>query len=92
MNNIYTINHKDIQFVKNGGYDLITNHDKTDGNSTDQGYFSILDDYFDRTLAANQIGYISSKIIPQKLSLPITNKSSNNMINKSRVKSDILSP
>ena len=46
----YSINDKDIHFVKGDGYSLIVNPDHPDGTLTDHEYFRIHDDLFDRIL------------------------------------------
>ena len=45
--NIYSIDDKDIHFVKGDGYALIGNPDFPDGSSTDHEYFCIHEDLFD---------------------------------------------
>ena len=50
----YTIDHEDIQFVKNKGCALIGLTDEPDGSSTDYENFSIYDDFFDRIMAMHQ--------------------------------------
>ena len=46
----YSIDDKEIHFVKGDGYALIGNPDHPDGSSTDPEYFCIYDDLFDRIL------------------------------------------
>ena len=45
--NRYSIDDKDIHFVKGDKYALISNPDHPDGTSTDHEYFCIHDDLFD---------------------------------------------
>ena len=47
---IYSIDDEDIQFLKVDIYTLIGNPDHLDGTSTDNEYFCIYDDLFDRIL------------------------------------------
>ena len=46
----YSIDDKEIHFVKGDGYALIGNPDHPDGSSTDYEYFCIHEDLFDRIL------------------------------------------
>ena len=50
----YSIDDKEIHFVKGGGYALIGNPDHPDGSSTDHEYFCIHDNLFDRILETEQ--------------------------------------
>ena len=50
MEKRYSIDDKEIHFVKGDGYALIGNPDHPDGSSTDHEYFCIHDDLFDRIL------------------------------------------
>ena len=50
MEKRYSIDDKDIHFVKGYGYYLIGNPDHPDGTSTDHEYFCIHDDLFKRIL------------------------------------------
>ena len=52
--NRYSIDDKEIHFVKGDGYYLIGNPDHPDGSSTDHEYFCINDDLFDRILENDQ--------------------------------------
>ena len=46
----YSIDDKEMYFVKGDGYALIGNPDHSDGSSTDHKYFCIHEDLFDRIL------------------------------------------
>ena len=92
LNNRYTIDNEDIHLINNYGHDSIGNTDETDGTLTDHEYFSIRDNFSDSISSTNQNEDILSKITPPKVSSPIINKSNNLMSNKSRKKSNIISP
>ena len=59
----YSIDEKEIHFVKGEGYALIGNPDFLYGSSTDHEYFCIHEDLFDRILATDQDSDISLNII-----------------------------
>ena len=59
----YSINDKEIHFVKGEGYALIGNPDFSDGSSTDHEYFCIHDDFFDIILETDQDYDITLKLI-----------------------------
>ena len=50
----YSIDEKEMNFVKGERYALIGNPDFPDGSSTDHEYFCIYEDFFDRILATEQ--------------------------------------
>ena len=63
MDNIYSIDDKDIHFVKGNVYALIGNPDHPDGNSTYHEYFCIHDYFFDIILETDQNSDIILKVI-----------------------------
>ena len=74
---IYSIDEKEMHFVKVEGYALIGNADFTDGSSTDHEYFCIHEDLFDRILATEQDSDITLNLIHRETSLPSINAKSN---------------
>ena len=69
----YSIDDKEIHFVKGEGYALIGNPDIPDGSLTDHEYFCIHEDLFDRILATDQDSDISLNLIHRETSLPLIN-------------------
>ena len=69
----YSIDDKEIYFVKGDGNALIGNPDHPDGSSTDHEYFCIHDDLFDRILETDQDSYITLKVIHKETSLSSIN-------------------
>ena len=65
----YSIDDKEINFVKGYGYALIGNPDFPDSSSTDHEYFCIHDDFFDRILATEQDSDIKLNVIHRETSL-----------------------
>ena len=63
MENKYSIDDKEIHFVKGHGYALIGNPDHPDGTSTYHEYFCIHNDLFDRILETDQNYDITLKVI-----------------------------
>ena len=63
MEKRYSIDDKEIHFVKGDGYALIGNLDHLYGTSTDHEYFCIHDDLFDRILETDQNYNIILKVI-----------------------------
>ena len=61
--NRYSIDDKEIHFVKGDGYSLIGNPDHPDDTSTDHEYFCIHDDLFDRILETDHNSDIILKVI-----------------------------
>ena len=61
--NIYSIDDKGINFVKGYIYALIGNPDHPDGPSTDNEYFCIHDDLFNRISETEQNSDIILKVI-----------------------------
>ena len=69
----YSIDGKEIHFVKGDGYALIGNPDHPDGSSTDDEYFCIHEDLFDRILETDQDSYITLNVIHKETSLSSIN-------------------
>ena len=69
----YSIDEKEIHFVKGDGYALIGNPYFPDGSSTDHEYFCIHGDLFDRILATEQDSDITLNLIHIETSLPSIN-------------------
>ena len=69
----YSIDEKEMHFVKGEGYALIDNPDFPDGSSTDHDYFCIHEDLFDIILATDQDSDISLNLIHRETSLPSIN-------------------
>ena len=65
----YSIDYKEIHFVKGDGYSLINNPDHPYGSSTDHEYFCIHDDLFDRTLETDQDSDNTLNVIHRETSL-----------------------
>ena len=65
----YSIDDKEIHFVKEDGYALIGNPDHPDGSSNDHEYFCIHDGFFDRILETDQDYDITLKVIHTETSL-----------------------
>ena len=63
MDNRYSIDDKDINFIKGDGYALIGNPDHPYGTSTDHEYSCIHDDLFDIILETDKISDITLKVI-----------------------------
>ena len=69
----YSIDDKEMHFVKGEVYSLIGNPDFPDGSSTDHEYFCIHEDLIDRILAKDQVYDISLNLIHRETSLPYIN-------------------
>ena len=69
----YSIDDKEMNFVKGEGYALIGNPDFLDGSSTDHEFFFIHEDLIDRILATDQDTNISLNLIHRETSLPLIN-------------------
>ena len=69
MEKRYSIDDKEIHFVKGDRYALIGNPDYPDGSSTDHKYFCIHGDLFDRILETDQDSDIILKVIHKETSL-----------------------
>ena len=65
----YSIDDKEIHFLKGDGYALIGNPDFPDESSTDHEYFCIHDDLFDRILATEQDSDNTLNVIHRETSL-----------------------
>ena len=64
----YSIDDKEIHFVKGDGYALIGNPDHPDGSSTDHKYFCIHDDLFDIIVETEQDYDITLNVIHRETS------------------------
>ena len=65
----YSVDDKDINFIKVYGYALIGNPDHPDGSSTDHEYFCIHDNFFDRILETEQDYDITLNVIHRETSI-----------------------
>ena len=65
----YSIDDKEINFIKGDGYALIGNPDHPDVSSTDHKYFCIHDDLFGKILETDQDYDITLKVIHKETSL-----------------------
>ena len=88
----YSINDKEIYFVKGDGYALIGNPDYPDGSSTDHEYFCIPEDLFDRILETDQDSYITFKVIHKETSLSSINVKRYNSISEKNSMSEMVTP
>ena len=88
----YSIDDKEINFVKGDGYALIGNPDHPDGTSTDHEYFFINDDLFDRILETDQDYDITLKVIHKETSLSSINFKSSNSISDNNSMSEMITP
>ena len=66
MEKRYSIDDKEIKFVKGDGYALIGNPDNPDGTSTDYEYYCIHEDLFERILETGQNSDITLKVITNR--------------------------
>ena len=73
MEKIYSIDDKEINFVKVDGYALIGNPDHTDQISSNHEYYCICDDLFDRILKPDYDSDISLKVIHEEPSFSSIN-------------------
>ena len=69
MEKRYSINYKEINFVKGYRYALIGNPDHPYGSSTDHEYFCIHDDLFDRILETDQDSDITLNVVHKETSI-----------------------
>ena len=69
----YSIEEKEMHFLKVEGYALIGNPDFPDGSSTDHEYFCIHEDLFHRILATELDSDITLNLIHRETSLPSIN-------------------
>ena len=69
----YSIDDKEMHFLKGEGYALIGNPDFPDGSSTDHEYFCSHEDLFDIILATDQDSDILLNLIHRETSLPLIN-------------------
>ena len=82
MEKIYSIDDKEVHFVKGGGYAFIGNPDHPDGSSTDHEYFCIHDDLFDIILETDQDSDITLNVIHREISLSSINVKRSNSISE----------
>ena len=73
MEKRYSIDDKEIHFVKGDGYALIGNIDHPDGSSTDHEYVCIHDHVFDRILETDQDSDITLNVIHKETPLSSIN-------------------
>ena len=88
----YYIDNEYIKFVKGYRYALIGNPYHLDGTSTDQEYFCIHDDLFDRILETDQNSDIILKVIYKEPSLSSINDNSTYSISRMRIRSEMVPP
>ena len=69
----YSIDEKEIHFVKGDGYALICNPAFPDSSSTDHKYFCIHEVFFDRILATEKDSDIALNLSHRETSLPSIN-------------------
>ena len=89
---IYSIDKKEMYFVKGEGYALIDNPDFPDGSSTNHEYFCIHDDLFDRILATDQDSDISLNLIHRETSLTSINVKISSQISENYNMSEMVTP
>ena len=92
MEKIYSIDDKEIHFVKGYGYALIVTPDHTDGTSTDHEYFFIDDHLFDRILETDQNYDIIVKVIHKESSFSSINVKRSNSISEKNSISEMVTP
>ena len=92
MEKRYSINDKEINFVKGDGYALIGNPYHPDGSSTDHEYFFIHDDLFDRIIETDQDYDIKLKVIYKKTSLSSINFKISNSRSEKYSMSEMVTP
>ena len=88
----YSIDDKDIHFLKGDGYALIGNPDHPDGSSTDHEYFCIHDDFFDRILETDQDSDITLNVIHKETPLSSINVKRYNSISEKYGMSEMVTP
>ena len=92
MDKRYSIDDKEIHFVKGDGYALIGNPDHPDGTSTYHEYFCIHDGLFGRILETDQNSDIILKVIHKEPIFPsIYVKRSNSILEKNSM-SEMVTP
>ena len=90
--NRYSIDEKEMNFVKGEGYALIGNPDFPDGSSTDNEYFCIHEDLFDRILATEQDSDITLNLIHRETSFPSINVKRSSQISEKCSMSEMVTP
>ena len=88
----YSIDDEDINFVKWDGYALFGNPYHQDGTSTDNEYFSIHDDLFERILETDQNSDIILKVVHKEPSSSSINDNSIRSRSKIRSRSEMVPP
>ena len=92
MEKRYSIDYKEINFVKGDGYALIDNPDHPDGNPTDHEYYCIHDDLFNRILETDQNYDITLKVIQKEPSLSSINVKIYNSRSEKNSMSEMVTP
>ena len=88
----YSIDDKEINFVKGDGYALIGNPDHPDGTSTDHEYFCIHDGLFDRILETEQDSDIILNVIHRETSLSSIKVKRSNPRSENYIMSEMVTP
>ena len=88
----YYIDDEDIQFVRGDGYALIGNPDHPDGTWTDNEYFCIHDDLFDKILETDQNFDITLNLIHKEPSFSSINDNSTYSIYNMSSRSEMVPP
>ena len=88
----YSIDDKDINFIKGDGYSLIGNLDHPYGSSTDHEYFCIHDNLFGRILENDQDSDTTLKVIHKETSLSSINVKRSNSISDKNIMSEMVTP
>ena len=92
VQNRYSIDDKEIHFVKGDGYALIGNPYHPDGTSTDHEYFFIHDDLFDIILETDQNSDITLNFIQKEPSFSSINFKRSNSISQKTSMSEMVTP
>ena len=88
----YSIDDKEIHFVKGDRYALIGNPDHPDGSSTYHEYFCIHENLFDRILESDQDSDITLKVIHKETSLSSINVKRSNLRSEKYSMSEMVTP
>ena len=88
----YSIDEKEMHFVKGEGYALIGNPDFPYGSSTDHEYFGIHEDLFDRILATDHDSDISLNLVHRETSFPSINVKRSSQISEKCSMSEMITP
>ena len=92
MEKRYSIDDKEIRFVKGDRYALIGNPDHSDSTSTDHEYFFIHDDLFDRILETDQDSDITLNVVHKETSLSSINAKRSNSRSEKNGMPEMLTP